>query len=230
MDEMYERTLSLIGEEALEKLRASSVCIIGLGGVGSYAAEACARSGFGTIGLADHDTFSASNLNRQIGALRSTVGMKKTEVTAMRILDINPDALVIQKDLFIGADNVCELELDRYDFVIDAIDNVSAKVALASCCHEHSIAEISVMGTGNKLKPELLRVSDIYSTSVCPLARAVRKLCRERNIPSLKVVWSPEEPLIKRRVPASMSFVPACAGLLAAREAVVYAAGLEIQE
>lgn len=225
---MYERTLSLIGEEALLKLETSSVCIIGLGGVGSYAAEVCARSGFGTIGLVDHDTVSPSNLNRQLCALNSTVGKEKTRITAERILDINPRAKVTVHDIFLLPENVGELHLEDFDFVIDAIDNVSAKLAVAAYCHEHSVAEISVMGTGNKLRPEMLRVSDIYSTSVCPLARAVRKQCRERGIPSLKVIYSSEEPLIKSRVPASMSFVPACAGILAAREAVAHAAGLSL--
>ena len=225
MDEMYERTRSLLGDAAVERIRASSVCIIGLGGVGSYAAEACARSGFGTIGLIDHDSYSASNLNRQLGALRSTLGRKKTQVTAERIRDINPRAAVLEKDIFLTADNVPLLGLEKFDFVIDAIDNVTAKTAIACFCHDRGIASVCVMGTGNKLRPEMLEVSDIYSTSVCPLARAVRKLCREAGLPSLKVIYSREEPLVRTRTPASMSFVPAAAGLLAAREAVLAVTG-----
>ena len=225
MDEMYERTLSLLGEAALKKLRASSVCIIGLGGVGSYAAEACARSGFGTVALIDHDTYSPSNLNRQLGALRSTLGMKKTSVTKERIKDINPEAVVLGIDVFITADNVPSLGLEKYDFVIDAIDNVTAKVAVASFCRACGTPSISVMGTGNKLRPEMLEVSDIYSTSVCPLAKAVRKLARDTGLPSLKVIYSREEPIVRSRTPASLSFVPAAAGLIAAREALLAVAG-----
>lgn len=228
MDEMFQRTVSLIGEEALDRLRSSRVCIIGLGGVGSFAAEACVRSGVGSLLLIDHDTVSASNLNRQLCALRSTVDLKKTAVLRERYLDISPECRTDALDTFITSDNVGTLGLEGCDYVIDAIDNITAKVAVASFLDETGVPHISVMGTGNKLRPERLRVSDIYSTNICPMARAVRKLCREKGIVSLRTVWSDETPVVRPGTPASMTFVPASAGLLAAREAVLCLTGMQI--
>lgn len=225
MEDIYTRSLPILGEEGTEKLRNASVAVIGLGGVGSYCVEALARSGVGSLRLIDFDTVSPSNLNRQLCALVSTVGRLKTDVIAERIADINPLCTVTCVNEFVTADNVAQLGLEDQDYVIDAIDNITAKAALAEYCEKMSIPEISVLGTGNKLRPEMLTVTDIYSTKVCPLARALRKPLRDRGVRSLRVIYSEEEPVVRDRVPASMSFVPGCAGLIAAREAVLSVAG-----
>lgn len=222
MENIYTRSLPILGDEAIEKLKNASVCVIGLGGVGSFAAEALARSGFGHITLIDFDKVSESNLNRQLYALSSTKGKPKTELAKARIADINPLCEIQTIGLFLNTDNIESLNLQRYDYVIDAIDNVSAKVKIAKICEETDTSHISVMGTGNKLRPEMLTISDIYKTKICPLAKAVRTLARKENIRKMKVIYSEEEPIVKNRVPASMIFVPSVAGIMAAREATLH--------
>lgn len=223
---IFARTAALIGDDALGRLSRSHVAVFGLGGVGSYAAEALARSGVGELTLVDSDVVDVTNINRQIIALRSTVGRPKTEVMRDRVLDINPACRVHivtglylpdVRDRFFTAD---------YDYIADAIDNVTAKTDLIVTAYEKNIPVISAMGTGNKLRPEELRVSDIYKTEVCPLCRVMRRELRKRNIPSLKVVYSREKPVTTgmtengKTVPASIAFVPSVAGLLMAKEII----------
>lgn len=222
MENIYTRSLPILGEDSLKKLINASVCIIGLGGVGSFAAESVARCGIGHITLIDFDVVSQSNRNRQLYALTSTQDKYKTEVAKMRIKDINPSCDIEAFNMFLDINNIESLNLDRYDYVIDAIDNVSAKVRIAKICGDKSVPHISVLGTGNKLKPEMLQITDIYSTKICPLARAVRSLAKKEGIKKMKVIYSEEEPIVKNRVPASMIFVPSTAGILAAREALVH--------
>lgn len=227
-DERNSRTEMLIGSEALKKIKKSRVLVIGLGGVGGYAVEALARVGVGTLGLIDCDTVSESNINRQIIADYSTVGKRKTDAFCERIFRINPDCKTEPKNIFLTADNLSELSLDSYDYVVDAIDTVSAKLALAVECERIGVPLIASMGTGNKLNPTQLRIADIYDTSVCPLARVMRRELKRRGVKRLKVVFSTEEP--KRvdtpsesegkRPPASISFVPSAAGLIIASEVV----------
>ena len=169
------RSEILLGDKGIEKLKNASVCIFGVGGVGSYAAEAIARSGVGEITLIDFDTVSPSNLNRQIPALCSTIGMKKAEVMRDRIQDINPDCTVKSIDVFCTPENVRDLILDKFSYVVDAVDTVSAKLSIIEVCKEKNIPVISCMGAGNKLDPTRFTVSDIYKTSVCPLCRVMRR-------------------------------------------------------
>lgn len=225
MDDRYIRTAYLIGDAGIEKLRHASVIIFGIGGVGSYCAEALARAGIGRLTLVDKDTVSRSNINRQIIALLSTVGEYKTEVMKRRIADINPDCEVTTVNTFYLPDNADSIDLSGYDYIVDAVDNVSAKIELAVRASALGVPIISCMGTGNKLHPEMLEVSDIYSTSVCPLARVMRRELKSRGIKKLNVVYSREEPIQCRadidnigdkRLPGSISFVPSAAGLLIA--------------
>ena len=224
----------LIGEEALLRLKSARVAVLGVGGVGGYAVEALARAGVGTIAVYDADTVAESNLNRQIIATTGTVGMKKTEAAKERILSIDPTCRVECRDVFLLPENVTEEELSGYDYVIDAIDTVSAKIAVARLCYEKGIPLISSMGTGNKLDPTALTVTDIYKTSVCPLARVMRTELRKRGVGALKVVYSTEEPRTPitpkqgengKSIPASLAFVPPVAGLIAASEAVKHIIG-----
>ena len=226
----------LIGEEALSRLKSARVAVLGVGGVGGYAVEALARAGVGALDLYDADTVAESNINRQIIATYSTVGMKKTDAARDRVLAINPDCRVICHDKFLLPENINAEELRAYDYVIDAIDTVSAKIAVAKVCFDENIPLISSMGTGNKLDPSALTVTDIYKTSVCPLARVMRTELRKRGVGRLKVVYSTEEPIsptpesffdstaeesaLRRQTPASISFVPSVAGLIAASEAI----------
>lgn len=219
MDSMYTRTEMLIGEKATEKLKNSHVAVFGLGGVGSYAVEALARSGIGRLTLIDNDEVAVSNINRQLYALVSTVGQAKTEAAKNRIADINPNCTVKTIKEFCLPENIDIFFEDNYDFVVDAIDTVSAKLAIAQRCDSRGIHLISSMGTGNKLHPELFRISDIYKTEVCPLCRVMRRELKDRGINKLNVVWSPEQPhrdAESGRTPASIAFVPSCAGLLMA--------------
>ena len=225
--DIYDRTRRLIGEEKFEKLRGSHVLLFGLGGVGSYVCEALIRAGIGRLSLVDHDTVDITNLNRQLSALRSTLGMPKTEAAELRIRDIDPYTKIRTYREFASADNIPELffaieaELGPIDFVADAIDTVSAKLSIASLCQERNIPLISCCGTGNKLHPEFLRIEDIYRTSVCPLCKVMRRELKARGIPKLTVCYS-EEPPVKTgsRTPASISFVPSAAGLLIASHIV----------
>ena len=229
MEERKLRTAMLIGEEAVEALSKSSVLLFGMGGVGSFAAEALARAGVGHIGLCDNDTVSVSNINRQLIALDSTVGQNKAEVMANRIKDINPDIKVTVYPLFFSAETVDKFDFENYGYIIDAIDTVTSKLILIEKAKELDIPIISSMGTGNKLNPTALTVTDIKKTSGCPLARVMRKELKARGIEKLKVVYSTEQPVKplfqpenaeKRAVPASISFVPSAAGLIAAGEAI----------
>lgn len=226
MKEEFNRTAMLIGEDNVEKLSHASVALFGLGGVGSYCAEALARCGIGKIMIVDCDVVSRSNINRQLCALQSTVGRYKTEVVAERLLDINPDLKLDARCERLTPDNIDTFDLARYDYIIDAIDTVSAKLALVEKAQELGIPMISSMGTGNKTDPSALTVSDISKTSVCPLARVMRRELKKRGVYKLKVIFSTEEPKPpaqndeKKTPPASIAFVPSVAGLLAASEAV----------
>ncbi len=228
MKEEYLRTAALIGEEGLNKLKNSAAAVFGLGGVGSYAAEALVRSGIGTVYIYDSDKVAKSNINRQLIALSSTVGMYKTEAEAARLNDINPDCNIIEKREFVTPQ--CDIPFDSFDFIIDAVDNVTAKLFLAVEAEKRKVPIISVMGTGNKLDPTRLKITDIYKTSVCPLARVMRYELKKRGVKKLTVVWSDETPVkpadygeyrdTGRIPPASMAMVPACAGLYAASYAI----------
>ena len=226
MKEELEREVALLGEDAVKKLNNSFVAVFGLGGVGSYTAEALARSGIGKILLVDNDVVSKSNINRQLCALQSTVGRKKVDVVAERLLDINPDLIIERSYEFVLPENISSFDFSRFDYVIDAIDTVSAKLAIAESAKEHGVPMISSMGTGNKLDPTALTVTDITKTTVCPLARVMRRELKKRGISHLKVVFSTEEPKRQNHdgsgklPPASIAFVPSVAGLIAAGEAI----------
>lgn len=226
----FSRTELLFGRDGMEKLSRARVAVFGLGGVGGYAAEALVRSGVGALDFIDHDRVTESNLNRQILATFGTIGRRKADVARERALSINPDAVVTAHRVFYAPETAAQFDFALYDYVIDAIDTVTGKLALAEAAFAAGTPIVSSMGMGNKLRPELLQVSDIYETSVCPLARIMRKELRKRGIPRLKVVWSREEPLPPRPggaetasgrpVPGSAAFVPAAAGLILAGEAV----------
>ena len=226
VNERTVRTAMVLGEDAVERLSRAHIAIIGLGGVGSYAAEAVARAGVGEITLLDSDTVSETNINRQLCALVSTVGKPKTEVIKARIADINPDAVVHTLDFFYSEESAQELFTRDYDCVIDCIDTVSAKTDLICRCAERNIPIVSSLGTGNKLDATRLEFADIYSTSVCPLARAMRQALKKRGIAAHRVLYSREEPIKAviaengRYAPGSVSWVPGCAGLMLAGDAV----------
>lgn len=218
----FKRTELLIGKEGLKKLYNAKVAVFGIGGVGSFAAEALARAGVGNLVLIDHDDICITNINRQVHAVTGTVGHPKVEVMRNRILDINPDAEVEAIRKFYCAKNAKELLSGCYDYVIDAIDTISSKLDLIIRCDAMDIPIISSMGTGNKMEPMLLKTADIYDTDTCPLARIVRRELRKNNIQALKVIYSTEKPIKQRnsKVCGSISFVPPTAGLLIAGEVV----------
>ncbi len=225
--EEFIRTQMLLGEETLSSLKEKKVIVFGIGGVGSYCAEAIARCNIGNITLVDNDTVSVSNINRQIIALHSTVGKYKTEVMRERILDINPGCDVKCENVFYTDKK--EIDISGYDYIVDAIDTVSSKLSLISEAQKHNIPIISSMGTGNKLDASRFQIADISKTSVCPLARVMRKELKERGIKKLKVLFSDEAPLTptlslsdgsRRQIPASIAFVPSVAGLLIAGEVI----------
>lgn len=225
--ERFLRTEMLLGEDAIKTLSSKKVALFGLGGVGSYAAEAIARSGVGSVELIDADTVSASNINRQLCALESTVGMTKTDVVAARLADINPDINIVTRCTFFMPDNSSDFDFSSYDFVIDAIDTVAAKVEIARRCAELGIPMISCMGTGNKLDPTKLKVTDLSKTSGCPLARVMRRELKAVGITHLPVIYSEEAPISPKceapdgkRAVGSVAFVPSVAGLIAASEAI----------
>ncbi len=220
MENIYSRTVPILSEEGVERLRKSRVAIFGLGGVGSYAAESIVRAGVGSVILTDCDIVSESNINRQLYALKSTVGRDKTEVARERCLDINPECEVIAFKKAVTPDNVSDFPLETCSYVVDAIDDVRAKKALIVRCGELNVPIISSMGTGNKLYPERLRIADIYETSVCPLARVMRHDLKKLGVERLNVVFSDEEPKVKGFPPASVSFVPSTAGLIIGGEVV----------
>lgn len=225
---IFSRTALLIGEENLQKLKRARVAVFGVGGVGGYVCEGLARCGVGTIDLIDNDVVSLSNINRQIIALHSTVGRKKTEVMAERIKDINPEACVNVHNLFFLPETAGVIDFSSYDYIVDAIDTVSGKIAIIENAKRENIPVISSMGTGNKLGKENFEVSDLSKTSVCPLARTIRRELKKRGIEHVKVVYSKEEPKAVcafdektgKAIPASISFVPPMAGLLIASEVI----------
>lgn len=231
-NEQNSRTAMLLGEAAIERLANARVAIFGVGGVGGYLAEALARAGVGALDLIDNDTVSVSNINRQIIALRSTVGRLKVEVMAERIRDINPDCRVRALPLFYLPEQADQFDFSQYDYIADAIDTVSAKIDLAVRAHEAGIPIISAMGAGNKLDAAAFEVADLSKTSVCPLARVMRIELRKRGINHMKVVYSKEEPRTplggqtanestpRRATPGSVSFVPGAAGLIMAGEII----------
>ena len=216
----FSRTAAVIGNEGLCKLSKARVAVFGVGGVGGYVCESLARSGVGAIDLFDMDTVSLSNINRQIIALHSTVGRYKTEVMAERIRDINPDCIVNEHRVFYMPENADEYDLSKYDFIVDAIDTVTAKIELATRATFLSIPFVSCMGTGNKLDVSKLAIADISKTTVCPLARVMRRELRIRGINHIPVLYSTEIPMTSgtdengKKVPASTAFVPAAAGLM----------------
>lgn len=222
MENIFTRTETLIGEEALQKLKKSHVAVFGIGGVGGFVVEALARSGVGQLTLIDNDTVKESNINRQIIALHSTVGQNKTDAFEKRLLDINPSIKVNKKNLFFLPESSNEIDFALLDYVVDAIDTVSGKIAIAEKCNEHSIPLISSMGTGNKLDPTKFEITDINKTSVCPLARVMRYELKKRGIKKLKVLYSKEPPVKNdnSRIPSSISFVPSVAGLIIAGEVI----------
>ncbi|MCM1175569.1 MAG: tRNA threonylcarbamoyladenosine dehydratase [Blautia sp.] len=235
MPEQFSRTELLLGQEGMDKLRSARVAVFGIGGVGGYAAEALARAGVGRLDLIDHDKVSISNINRQIIATFDTIGMDKVDVMKKRVLSINPDAEVAVCKCFYLPENADAFDLGRYSYVVDAIDTVTAKLELIVRAGEAGTPIISCMGTGNKLDPTRLEIADIYQTSVCPLAKVMRRELRKRNVEKLKVLYSKEEPIRNyvsvqgRAVPGSVSFVPPAAGLIIASEIVKEISGIYSQ-
>jgi tRNA A37 threonylcarbamoyladenosine dehydratase len=255
MPDQFSRSQLLLGAEAMEKLKAATVAVFGVGGVGSYAVEALARGGIGGIALFDDDRVCLTNLNRQLIATRETVGKPKVEAMRERILAINPDCRVELFPCFYTPANADDFDLSAYSYVVDAVDTVSAKLELISRCKTAGVPVISCMGAGNKLDPTKFEVADIYKTSVCPLARVMRHECRARGIDSLKVVYSKEPPLepiddstvscrshcvcppgtrrkcaARRAIPGSVSFVPPVAGFILAGEVIKDLAGVPNEE
>ena len=223
MSEQFSRTELLLGKEAMEILKRSRVAVFGIGGVGGYVVEALARSGVGAFDLTDKDRVCLSNLNRQIIATHQTIGRYKTEVMRERILDINPEAKVYTHECFFLPDTKEQFDFSEYTYVVDAVDTVTAKLLLAELSKEAGVPIISSMGAGNKLNPFLFETADIYETSVCPLARVMRRELKKRGIEHLKVVYSKEKPirpLEETSAPGSTAFVPSVAGLLIASEVI----------
>lgn len=231
MKEQFARTKLLLGSEGMEKLKKANVIIFGIGGVGGYVTEALARSGIGAFTLVDNDEVNLTNLNRQIIATKDTLGRYKVDVMKERILAINPEAEVQVKKCFYLPENSSEFDFSQYSYVVDAIDTVTAKIELVLQAQKAGVPIISSMGTGNKLDPTRLEISDIYQTSVCPLAKVMRRELRKREVKKLKVVYSKEEPIKpkgstaeesekRRAVPGSTAFVPSVAGLIIASEIV----------
>jgi len=233
MIDQFSRTKLLVGKDGIEKLKKSIVAIFGIGGVGSYTAEALARAGVGNLVLIDKDNISVTNINRQIHSTTKTVGMSKVEVMRDRILEINPKADVKIFNDFYTPENAERMIDKRYSYIVDAVDTVSAKIDLVVRAKEYNIPIISAMGAANKLDPTKFEVTDIFKTSVCPLARVMRKELKNRDIKKLKVVYSKEEPIKnesvneleklspgKKSIPGSISFVPSVMGLIIAGEVV----------
>lgn len=239
METIYERTELLIGTEAVERLRKSRVAVFGVGGVGGFTVEALARAGVGELDLIDKDTISISNINRQLIATTANIGKLKVEEMKERIAQINPEIKVNAYPCFFLPETAEQFDFAQYDYVVDAVDTVTAKIELALCCQKAGIAIIAAMGAGNKLDPTRFEVADIYKTSVCPLAKVMRRELKKRGIEKLKVVYSKEEPrkpLVSeektgksqtpgreprvRQSPGSISFVPSAAGLIIAAEVI----------
>lgn len=240
MGDQYSRSRLIFGGAAMERLKNSRVAVFGLGGVGGSAAEALARGGVGALDLVDNDVFSPSNLNRQIFALRSTVGVYKTDAAAARIADIDPDCRVTLHRTFFLPENADSFDFSLYDYVVDAVDTVTAKLAIIMKAKASGVPVISCMGTGNKVDPSALKVADISGTSVCPLARVMRKALRARGVDHVTVVYSTEAPIDpdpeaageapppgRRSLPGSTSFVPGAAGLLIASRVILDLTGFD---
>lgn len=240
----FLRTELLLGEEAVKKLSAARVAVFGIGGVGGYTCEALVRSGVGAFDLIDDDKVSLTNLNRQIIATQKTIGRDKVEVMKERMLDINPDTDVRIYKCFFLPENADEFPFAEYDYIVDAVDTVTAKIALVMKAKEKGIPVISSMGAGNKLNADMFRVSDIYQTNVCPLAKVMRRELKKRGVEKLKVVYSEEKPLKlradslfdtdgdqehsqKRAIPGSIAFVPSVAGLIMAGEVIKDLCGIK---
>ena len=231
MENMFARTELLLGKTNIDKLKNSTVIVFGIGGVGSYVVEALTRVGVGKIVIVDKDDISISNINRQLPATQQTIGLSKVKIMKERMLSINPEITVVANQEFYLPGRADEFLNDDLDYIVDAVDNVTAKLDLICCAKEKNIPIISSMGTGNKLDPTRLEIADIKKTSVCPLAKVMRKELRKRNVDSVKVVYSKEEPVvpmtvdeegnpIRSSVPGSISFVPSVAGLIIASEVV----------
>lgn len=226
--ENFSRTAYIYGEEAVKKINNARIAVFGVGGVGGYICEALARAGIGRIDIFDRDTVSVSNINRQIIALHSTVGRSKTDVMKERILDINDNCIVNAHNVFYLPENADQFDLSEYDYIADAVDTVSAKLEIIERAYRLNIPTISAMGAGNKTDPTLFKVADINNTSVCPLARVMRRELKNRGIKKLKVVYSTEEPKKSgvidqesgKEVPGSLSFVPSVMGLIMAGEII----------
>lgn len=245
MADQFSRTRLLVGEDLMEKLHNSRVAVFGVGGVGGYVVEALARSGIGTLDIIDNDTVCESNINRQIIATRKSVGRYKVDVMKERILDINEDAVVNAYNTFFLPENADDFCFEEYDYVVDAIDTVTAKIALVKICEEKNIPVISSMGAGNKLEAGAFKVADIYKTKMCPLAKVMRQELKKRGIKKLKVVYSEEIPMTpiesemteedrknleaskRRSTPGSTAFVPSAAGLIIAGEVFKDLTGLK---
>ena len=231
MKEEFTRTTLLLGEEALSKLTSSHVIVFGVGGVGGHAVDALVRAGIGHITIVDNDKVSPSNINRQMIALHSTIGRSKVEVMKERILDINPEAEVIAKEMFFLPETAGEFDFGKYDYVLDCVDTVSAKIAIIERSKKAGTPVVSAMGAGNKLDPSQFRISDISKTEYCPLAKVMRRELKTRGINHVDVCWSPEVPVKPsasdgKPVPGSVSFVPSVCGLIMAGKAVTDLAGV----
>lgn len=226
MKEEFTRTAMLIGEERLEKLSSVHIAVFGIGGVGGYVTEALARCGVGKFDLIDNDTVNITNINRQIIATHDTLGRYKTEVMKERILSINPDVKVNVHNTFYMPENSDEFDFGKYDYIVDAVDTVTAKIEIIINAKKAGTPVISSMGTGNKLDPTRFEIADIYKTSVCPLAKVMRRELKKRGVDKLKVLYSKEEPIKQQQgdgvkpTPASISFVPSVAGLIIAGEVI----------
>lgn len=240
MNPFISRTALIYGEPTF-RLANKRVAVFGLGGVGGHAVEALARSGVGTLDLFDNDTISPTNINRQLIAVQRTLGMQKTEAMVQRIAEINPEIVTNAHQIFYLPENAASVDLTVYDYVIDAIDTVSAKLELAIRCYNNNIPIISSMGAGNKIEPSMFEVSDIYKTEVCPLAKVMRYELKKRGVKTLKVVYSKEKPRVpnddflvdedrntkRRQIPGSNAFVPAVAGLIIAGEVINDLTGIQ---
>lgn len=223
MNNQFSRTELLLGSQAMDLLAGSRVAIFGIGGVGGYVCEALVRSGVGAFDLIDNDVVSPTNLNRQIIATTKTMGMDKVEVMKERMLSINPEARVTTYKCFFLPENAQNIPFDEFDYVVDAVDTVTAKIELIMKAREYGIPIISSMGTGNKLDPSAFRITDLYKTNVCPLARVMRRELKKRGVDKLKVLYSEEKPIrryIDKSTPGSISFVPAVAGLMIGGEVI----------
>ncbi len=230
--EQLSRTRLLLGSTAMDKLRSARVAVFGLGGVGGYVVEALARSGIGALELIDHDTISLTNRNRQIFATHATIGLAKTEAAKRRVLDIDPTISVTVREMFYGPDTAAAFDFTQYDYVVDAIDTVTGKLALIAAAKAANVPILCCMGTGNKLDPTKFQIADISKTRICPLARIMRKECAKRGYTHIKVLFSTEDTVVpteetkelppegRRSIPGSVAYVPSVAGLMIAGEVI----------